>query len=159
HHSEPASHAYAGLTPRTETLFGPPGRAYVYRSYGVHAMLNTVCEPEGVGAGVLIRALAPVRDLEAMRRRRGGLDDEQLCSGPGRLTQALGIWLDENGADLAHGSIRIEPRSPGPAPALLDGLRIGITRGIELPWRYCLLGNRHVSKPWPARTRLRGPRT
>jgi DNA-3-methyladenine glycosylase len=97
HHSEPACHAFVGLTPRTETLFGPPGKAYVYRSYGIHALLNAVCEPEGVGAAVLIRALEPVAGLDQMRRRRGGVADRELCSGPGKLTQALGIELVDNG--------------------------------------------------------------
>src|SRR5436305_3926350 len=97
--SEPACHAFVGLTPRTETLFGEPGRAYVYRSYGIHALLNAVCEPEGVGAAVLIRALDPVSGVELMRARRTAagnetaLADEELCSGPGKLTQALGVWL------------------------------------------------------------------
>ena len=97
HDSEPACHAFAGLTPRTATLFGAPGRAYVYRSYGVHAMLNAVCEPEGVGAAVLIRALEPIEGIELMRARRGYERVQALCSGPGKLTQALGIELSENG--------------------------------------------------------------
>ena len=97
HMEEPACHAYAGLTERTRTLFGEPGRAYVYRSYGVHALLNAVTEDEGVGAAVLIRALEPVDGIEIMRERRGVARDEELCSGPGKLTQALGIWLSLNG--------------------------------------------------------------
>ncbi len=113
HESEPACHAFVGLTPRTRTLFGQPGRAYVYRSYGIHAMLNAVCEPEGVGAAVLIRALEPVTGIESMRARRGlapGARVEELCSGPGKLTQALGIALAENGTSLASGPVRIGPR-------------------------------------------------
>ena len=105
HQSEPACHA-AGVTPRTGTLFGPPGHAYVYRSYGIHALLNAVAETEGVGAAVLIRALEPVDGLEEMRSRRGVARDEQLCSGPGKLTQALGIGLELNGSSLLDGPIR-----------------------------------------------------
>jgi DNA-3-methyladenine glycosylase len=149
HHSEPACHAYVGLTARTATLFGPPGVAYVYRSYGIHALLNAVCEPEGVGAAVLIRALEPLEGVEPMRERRGVDDDTQLCSGPGKLTQALGIGLDRNGTDLvAGGPIAIEG-PPRNAPALAVGVRVGITRAVELPWRFAAAGNRHVSRPRP----------
>ena len=150
HDSEPACHAFVGLTPRTATLFGPPGRAYVYRSYGIHALLNAVVEPEGVGAAVLIRALEPVAGVEAMRERRGVERLDQLCSGPGKLTQALGIRLDLNGTDLARGPIRFEPR---PAawrdPPLAIDRRIGINRAVELPWRFCVAGSRFVSSPRP----------
>jgi DNA-3-methyladenine glycosylase len=151
HQSEPACHAFAGLTPRTATLFGPPGRAYVYRSYGIHALLNAVCEPEGVGAAVLIRALEPLAGVELMRARRGAhLPDEQLCSGPGKLTQALGVSLQDNGGDLAWGAVRIAPPEPaGRAPVVVESVRIGITRAVELPWRFCAAGSRHVSRPWP----------
>lgn len=155
HEREPACHAYVGRTARTSTLFGPPGRAYVYRSYGIHALLNAVCEPAGVGAAVLIRALVPVRGLEAMRARRarpGGrsLGDEDLCSGPGKLTQALGVSLQENGSDLASGSIRLYARaSDWGEPTLVPAPRIGITRAVDLPWRFCLAGSRHLSRPWP----------
>jgi DNA-3-methyladenine glycosylase len=155
HHSEPACHAFAGLTPRTATLFGPPGRAYVYRSYGVHALLNAVCEPEGVGAAVLIRALAPSAGIPQMRSRRdgkggGGLREEDLCSGPGKLTQALGIELSHNGGDLSEGPITIGPRPEDWAePATVIGTRVGITKAVELPWRFCATGNRHVSRPRP----------
>ncbi len=100
HDSEAACHAHVGVTPRTHILFGPPGRAYVYRSYGIHALLNAVCEPEGVGAAVLIRALEPLEGIDLMRERRGLERVEDLCSGPGKLTQALGIELDLNGSDL-----------------------------------------------------------
>jgi DNA-3-methyladenine glycosylase len=150
HHSEPACHAYVGLTPRTATLFGPPGHAYVYRSYGVHALLNAVCEPEGAGAAVLIRALEPLDGLDAMRERRGLERAEDLCSGPGKLTQALGIGLDRNGVGLLDGPVRIHPRESGAAaPDVAIGTRIGITRAVELPWRFVALGSRHVSRPWP----------
>jgi DNA-3-methyladenine glycosylase len=146
HESEPACHAYAGLTPRTRVLFGPPGRAYVYRSYGIHALLNAVCEEEGVGAAVLIRALEPLDGVELMRRRRGLDRLEDLCSGPGKLTVALGIGLDLNGTDLAAGPIRIEPGEP---PEHVVGTRVGITRATELDWRFCAVGSRHVSRPRP----------
>ena len=147
---DPACHAYVGLTPRTATLFGPPGRAYVYRSYGVHAMLNAVAEPEGVGAAVLIRALEPVAGIDEMRERRGLDRLEDLCSGPGRLTQALGIGLDLNGTDLLTGPIRIEPRAPGWRDRVLaTAPRVGITKAVELPWRFTAEGSRFVSRPRP----------
>ena len=113
HDSEPACHAHVGLTARTHVLFGPPARAYVYRSYGIHALFNAVCEPEGVGAAVLIRALEPLEGLELMRARRGLERREDLCSGPGKLTQALGIELELNGSDLVRGPIAIEPPPAG----------------------------------------------
>ena len=149
HESEPASHAYAGLTRRTEVLFGPPGKAYVYRSYGVHAMLNAVCEPDGVGAGVLIRALQPTRGLEQMRRRRGMLRERDLCSGPGKLTQALGIELDLNGSDLRRGPIVIGPRPAAWRDVeVVADRRIGITHAVELPWRFSAAGSRFLSRPF-----------
>ena len=153
HDSEPACHAFVGLTPRTAILFGPPGRAYVYRSYGIHAMLNAVCEPEGVGAAVLIRALEPVAGLERMRARRGVARDapaRELCSGPGKLTQALGIELSDNGADLRRGPLTIRPRPRAwREPAIAVGRRVGITKAPELPWRFAAAGNPHVSRPRP----------
>lgn len=150
HESEPACHAFAGLTPRTRTLFGPPGRAYVYFSYGVHALLNAVAEPEGVGAAVLIRALEPLAGVELMRARRGLERLEDLCSGPGKLTQALGIDLALNGSDLASGPIRFGPRPQAWEEARhVTGERIGITKAPELPWRFCAAGSRSVSRPWP----------
>jgi DNA-3-methyladenine glycosylase len=149
HQSEPACHAFAGLTPRTRNLFGPPGRAYVYRSYGIHACLNAVSEDEGVGAAVLIRALEPLDGVDAMRFRRGLQRLEDLCSGPGKLTQALAIGLEHDGADLARGPVRfLAP--PGPRPALEVGRRVGITKAAELPWRFCASGSRFVSRPRPA---------
>jgi DNA-3-methyladenine glycosylase len=157
HEREPASHAFVGLTPRTSILFGPPGRAYVYRSYGIHALLNAVCEAEGVGAAVLIRALSPRSGLEAMRRRRrragvalGGRTgkDTELCSGPGKLTQALGIDLAENATSLQTGPITIEaPIGSTAATAILTGPRVGITKAVDLPWRFCLAGEPNVSRP------------
>ena len=153
HESEPACHAYAGLTSRTEVLFGGPGLAYVYRSYGVHALLNAVCEGDGVGAAVLIRALAPLDGIAQMRVRRGLIGgrparDAELCSGPGKLTQACGIWLDQNGTSLARGSVRIYQRSPRwRDPEIAVGTRIGITHAVELPWRFAAAGDRNVSRP------------
>jgi DNA-3-methyladenine glycosylase len=152
HDSEPACHAYAGLTARTRPLFGPPGRAYVYRSYGIHALLNAVCEPEGVGAAVLIRALEPLEGADLMRERRGPVGDEQLCSGPGKLTQALGIELGENDTLLTGtGPVAIAPRPAAwSGVELVAGERIGITKAIELPWRFCARDSRHVSRPRPS---------
>ncbi len=147
HHSEPACHAFVGLTPRTGTLFGPASNAYVYRSYGIHACLNAVAEPEGVGAAVLIRALEPVEGVEVMRARRGVQQLEALCSGPGKLTQALGITLEHNGTSLVAGPIVIS--GPAPPVAVGDvsaGPRIGITKAAELPWRFCAAGNRFLSR-------------
>jgi DNA-3-methyladenine glycosylase len=147
HECEPACHAYIGRTPRTVTLFERPGIAYVYRSYGVHAMLNAVAEPDGVGAAVLIRALEPVDGIELMRARRGRERLEDLCSGPGKLTEALGIEFHHNGSDLRGGPISIAPGAEGLEIAV--SRRIGITRAIELPWRYSLAGSRFVSRRVP----------
>jgi DNA-3-methyladenine glycosylase len=148
HDTEPACHAFVGLTERTRVLFGPPGRAYVYRSYGIHALLNAVCEPAGVGAAVLIRALEPMDGIELMRDRRGLERLEALCSGPGKLTQALGIRLDLNGSDLAAGPIVFSrrPRAWRDVSVSIDR-RIGITKAAELPWRFSATGNRFVSRP------------
>jgi DNA-3-methyladenine glycosylase len=155
HESEPACHAFVGLTPRTRVLFGPPGHAYVYRSYGIHALLNAVCEPEGVGAAVLIRALEPLEGIEEMRARRAPdgqkMRDDDLCSGPGKLTQALGIELTENGGDLCTGPVRIFPREAAwLEPDVVAGTRVGITKAVELPWRFSVASNRHVSRPRPS---------
>jgi DNA-3-methyladenine glycosylase len=148
HDSEPASHAFVGLTPRTRTLFGPPGRAYVYRSYGIHALLNAVCEPEGVGAGVLIRALEPLEGLDHMRVRRGVHSERLLCSGPGKLTQALGIGLGDNGSDLDRGPVVFSRRPAAWREVeIAVDRRIGITRAAELPWRFSAACNRFVSRP------------
>jgi DNA-3-methyladenine glycosylase len=150
HRTEPASHAWAGLTARTAPLFGPPGIAYIYFSYGVHSLLNAVCDAQESGAAVLIRALEPLDGIEIMRARRGVARDEELCSGPGKLTQALGIGLELNGTSLLGGPIRIEPRAPGwEAPDVAIGRRIGITKAVDLDWRFCARGNRHVSRPRP----------
>jgi len=150
HQSEPACHAYVGLTPRTKTLFGPPGRAYVYLSYGLHTMLNAVSEPEGVGAAVLIRALEPLAGIEemAMRRAMSATRLRDLCSGPGKLTQALSIELSDNGGDLLHGAVAITDRPSGwKHPPISAGRRIGITKAPELPWRFTVTGSRFISAP------------
>jgi DNA-3-methyladenine glycosylase len=160
HFSEPACHAFVGVTERTSVLHGAPGTAYIYRSYGIHALLNAVCEPEGVGAAVLIRALEPIEGLDLIRERRGAVRDEDLCNGPGKLTQALGIELTENGTSLVEGPVLLHPREAGWAdPAVVAGTRIGITKAADLPWRFCAAGSRHVSKPWPPGFRATlGPR-
>jgi DNA-3-methyladenine glycosylase len=148
HDSEPACHAFVGLTPRTATLFGPPGRAYMYRSYGIHALLNAVCEPEGVGAAVLIRALEPLEGIELMRSRRRVARVRDFCAGPGRLTEALAIGLHHNGVDLDQGPVMIAPR-PGEwqdVPIAVDR-RIGITKAVDLPWRFCAADSRYLSRP------------
>jgi DNA-3-methyladenine glycosylase len=159
HHSEPACHAFVGLTDRTRTLFGAPGHAYVYRSYGIHALLNAVCEEEGSGAAVLIRALEPIAGIERMRERRRASRLEDLCSGPGKLTQALGIGLELNGTPLYAGPIRVlRPPAGARRPAIVRGERIGITKAADLPWRFCDAGSRHVSRPWPRAMRGLAPR-
>lgn len=146
---DPACHAYVGLTKRTEVLFGPPGRAYVYLSYGIHSLLNAVAEPEGDAAAVLIRALEPTEGVEEMRRRRGVDRLEQLCSGPGKLTEALGIGLEENGADLGNDPFLLLPRAADWDGEIVTGPRIGITKAVDRPWRFTLAGSRHVSQPRP----------
>jgi DNA-3-methyladenine glycosylase len=152
HQSEPACHAYVGRTARTETLFGAPGHAYVYRSYGIHALLNAVAEAEGVGAAALIRALEPLDGVDLMRARRGVSRLEDLCSGPGKLTQAMGITLADNGADLDDGPLLIErPTAPWAPGEIVASVRVGITKAVALPWRYSLAGSRFVSRPRPRR--------
>ena len=148
HESEPACHAFVGVTPRTRTLFGEPGVAYVYRFYGIHALLNAVCEPREVGAGVLIRALEPLVGIEEMRMRRGRVREQDLCSGPGKLTQALGIQLAENGSSLVDGPIVIRPRASNlKRPRIVAGTRVGITKAVALSWRFCEADNPNVSRP------------
>jgi len=146
HQTEPAAHSYRGPTPRTMVMFGPPGFAYVYRSYGIHWCINFVCEPEGSAAAVLIRALQPTHGLAAMRRRRGLDDDRTLCSGPGKLTGALAITNKHNGLPLTAPPIAVYARTG--TPEVVTGVRIGITKAVELPWRYGLKGSRFVSKPF-----------
>jgi DNA-3-methyladenine glycosylase len=145
HHEDPAAHGYRGRTARNTSMFGPPGHAYVYRSYGIHWCVNFVCEPEGVADAVLIRALEPTHGLALMKRRRG-LDDERLlCAGPGRLCQALGITREHDGLPLDRPPFRLEPRAE--PPEIVRGPRIGISRAAELPWRYGLAGSRYLSRP------------
>ena len=147
---DPACHAYVGLTPRTSTLFGPPGHAYVYLSYGIHSCLNFVCEPEGNAAAVLIRALEPRWGVERMAERRRREAARELCSGPGKLTQALGIGLDRNGAALGRPPFELHARAPGPEQVeVLTGPRIGISSATELPWRFCAAGSEFLSRPLP----------
>ncbi len=150
--SEPACHAYVGVTARTRPLFGPAGHAYVYLSYGIHELFNVVTGAEGHGAAVLIRALEPVRDLDGIRARRPGRADRELCSGPGRLTLALGIGLGHNGAPLGSGRDDlpgIGPRPPGAQPRIESGPRIGITKATALPWRFCEAASPWISGPRP----------
>jgi DNA-3-methyladenine glycosylase len=146
HHSDPAAHSFRGPTPRSQVMFGPPGFAYVYRSYGIHWCVNFVCENEGSASAVLIRALRPTHRLEAMQRRRGVTDERALCSGPGKLTQALGITDAHNSLPLDHPPIAVHARR-GQA-AIVSGVRIGITKAVDLPWRFGLKGSRFLSKPF-----------
>ena len=149
--SDPACHAHIGRTARNEVLFGPPGHAYVYLSYGIHSLLNFVTEREGSASAVLIRALEPTHGVELMRERRGREDIEGLCSGPGKLTEALGVDLSLNGADLLQPPFDVSERSASlGAVEIVASERIGITKAADLPWRYSAAGSRYVSRPWPA---------
>jgi DNA-3-methyladenine glycosylase len=150
---DPACHAYIGRTARNEVLFGPPGHAYVYLSYGIHSLLNFVTEPEGTASAVLIRALEPAEGIDLMRERRRQERIEALCSGPGKLAEALGIDLSVNGADLFQPPFQLSGPAVGTSAVdVVTGPRIGITKAAELPWRYCLRGSRFVSRPWPDST-------
>ena len=146
HHADPAAHSYRGITERNAVMFGPPGFAYVYRSYGIHWCLNFVCEPEGVASAVLIRAVEPLEGLAKMRRRRKLTDERLLCSGPGRLAQAMGVTHAHNGLPLDHLPFELYGREAKPEIAV--GVRIGITKAAELPWRYGLAGSKFLSKPF-----------
>lgn len=146
HHTDPAAHSFNGETPRNKVMFGPAGFAYVYQSYGIHWCVNFVCENEGSAAAVLIRALHPVFGLAAIRRRRGTRNERDLCSGPGKLCEALGINGAHNGLPLDRLPFAIHARQDKPDIAI--GVRIGITKAAELPWRYGLKGSRFVSKPF-----------
>ncbi len=145
---DPACHAHVGLTERTAPLFGPPGRAYVYRSYGIHACLNFVCRAEGEAAAVLIRSLEPRWGIDRMRDRRGRDRPEDLCSGPGKLTQALGIGLELNRASAIDAPFSLRGPAPEQPPASVTvGPRVGISRGVELPWRFCAADSAYLSRP------------
>jgi len=144
--ADPASHSFAGPTARNQSMFGPPGRAYVYRSYGIHWCLNFVCREEGHGAGVLIRAIEPLEGLDAMRRRRGVDDPRLLCSGPGRLGQALAITHDLNGRRLDQPPFQVHAADA--AYETVAGPRIGISKATELHWRFGLAGSRFLSRPF-----------
>jgi DNA-3-methyladenine glycosylase len=147
HHEDPACHAYVGLTPRTSVLFGPPGRAYVYFSYGIHSLLNAVAEPTGEAAAVLIRALEPRWGIEQMRRRRRRDALRELCSGPGKLTEALGVGLAQNGTSLLEAPFELRGWQPGARTAVATGPRIGISKAVEHPWRFCAAGSPFLSRP------------
>jgi DNA-3-methyladenine glycosylase len=146
HHTEPAAHSYKGLTPRNAVMFGPAGFIYVYRSYGIHWCVNFVCEAAGSASAVLVRALEPTHGIPAMRRRRGLHDERLLCSGPGKLTEALGITHAYNGVPLDAPPIALRARAA--KPDIVTGVRIGLTKAVELPWRYGLRGSKFLSKPF-----------
>ncbi len=146
HHTDPAAHSYAGKTERNAVMFGPPGYAYVYRSYGIHWCLNFVCEAEGSASAVLIRALEPTVGLAAMRRRRGVSEARALCSGPGKLGEALAVTRKLNG--LALDKPPFELRGRDGTPEIAIGVRIGISKAVEEPWRYGLKGSKFLSRPF-----------
>lgn len=146
---DPASHSHRGARGRAAVMFGPPGHLYVYRSYGLHWCVNIVCEPEGRGAAVLIRALAPTRGLDAMRARRGGAA-RPLAAGPGRLTQALAIDGTHDGRPAVGPEAVVSLRAAGERPPLARGPRIGISVAREVPWRFGLAGSPHLSRPFPS---------
>jgi DNA-3-methyladenine glycosylase len=149
HHTDPAAHSYIGQTPRNAVMFGPPGYAYVYRSYGIHWCVNFVCEHAGSASAVLIRALAPTHGIATMRRRRGLHDEKSLCSGPGKLCKALAITDKYNGLPLDAAPFALYARSA--VPEIVTGIRIGITKAVKLPWRYGLKDSPFLSKPFKPR--------
>jgi DNA-3-methyladenine glycosylase len=148
HHTDPAAHSFRGPTARNRIMFGPPGFIYVYRSYGIHWCVNFVCEEVGSASAVLIRALQPTHGIATMRHRRHLTDERALCSGPGKLTEALAITDKHNGLALDAAPIALHARSA--TPEISAGVRIGITKAVDLPWRYGLKGSKFVSKPFPA---------
>ena len=148
-HDDPACHAYRGQTPRNRTMFGPPGHAYVYFTYGLHMMLNIVCAPEGIAEAVLIRAMEPVEGVETMRHNRGGISSAiSLTNGPGKLAQALALTRQQDdGADVTdpRSALQICPSAPLPFE-IVTATRIGISQGVDFPWRFYIRGNRYVSR-------------
>jgi DNA-3-methyladenine glycosylase len=146
HHTEPAAHSHRGPTPRNMVMFGPPGFVYVYRSYGIHWCVNFVCEKDGSAAAVLIRALQPTHGIPMMRRRRGLHEERLLCSGPGKLCEALGISIAHNGLPIDAPPIAVYRRTS--EVEVVAGVRIGITKAADLPWRYGLKGSKFLSKPF-----------
>jgi DNA-3-methyladenine glycosylase len=150
-HEDPAAHGYRGRTERNAAMFGPPGHAYVYRSYGIHWCLNFVCEPVGTASAVLIRAIEPLQGLERMRERRGLESVRLLCAGPGRLCQALAVTREHDGLALDEAPFELRPRS-SPVEVLV-GPRIGITKAAEQPWRYGLAASAFLSRPFGRATK------
>jgi DNA-3-methyladenine glycosylase len=146
-HEDPAAHGFGGRTERNATMFGPPGHAYVYRSYGIHWCVNFVCEEEGSASAVLIRALEPTHGVDVMRERRGVKDLRALCSGPGKLCQALGITREHDGLRLDRPPFRLLA-GKGTAE-IVRAPRIGITKAVDEPWRYVLAGSRFLSRGLP----------
>ena len=146
HHTDPAAHSFRGPTERNAVMFGPPGYIYVYRSYGIHWCVNFVCEAKGSASAVLIRALEPTHGIPTMRRRRGLSDIRLLCAGPGRVCEALAITGAHNGLALDRPPFELRPRLSD--VEVVSGVRIGITKAAELPWRYGLKGSRFLSKPF-----------
>jgi DNA-3-methyladenine glycosylase len=146
-HEDPAAHGYRGRTARNASMFGPPGHAYVYRSYGIHWCVNFVCEEEGSASAVLIRALEPTHGLDAMRARRSVDDERALCSGPGKLCQALAITREHDGLPLDEPPFELRPRAGD--VEIVRAVRVGITKAADQPWRYGLAGSRFVSRALP----------
>jgi DNA-3-methyladenine glycosylase len=144
-HEDPAAHGFRGKTARNASMFGPPGHAYVYRSYGVHWCLNFVCADVDVADAVLLRALEPAHGMEEMRTRRGVDDVRLLCSGPGRLCQALGVTHEHDGLPLDEPPFAVYARAI--EPEIVIGARVGITKAADRPWRYALAGSRFISRP------------
>lgn len=148
--SDPASHSFAGPTSRNASMFGPPGHWYVYRSYGMHWCLNLVCGPAGHGSGVLLRALEPLHGLARMRERRGLAEARLLCAGPGRLCQALGVSRLHDGLPVDAPPFSLRPPEPGEVVPCVVGPRIGISKAVDVPWRFGVAGSRYLSRPFPA---------
>ncbi len=157
HHTDAAAHSFRGETPRNRIMFGPPGFAYVYRSYGIHWCVNFVCEAEGSASAVLIRAIEPTLGVDEMRRRRRLEDTRALCSGPGKLTEAMGITIAHNGLPLDAHPIELFARSGN--VEVVEGVRIGITKAVDLPWRFGLKGSRFLSRPFAGSTVVPGKRS